>query len=215
MANIREEIFWGILFLTIAVIAGEIVPHFLPQVINPHSFAGQEVLFLQEHLTSPITDWLTVIVYISAYPILVYGTALFLLAKRKIYDFNNYLLVFIIVVSLGIVTWAIYPVAPPRIAVNGVRQIRESIAGFTETFNPFVNGAFPSLHAATGLTAILFARKYSKKVSVGWIILFVLMIFSVLYLGEHYWQDVLVGCLYSIAAYFLVMRLRSKTYIKP
>jgi len=82
--------------------------------------------------------------------------------------------------------------------------------GFTLGFDPYIYGAFPSLHAANGLTAALFVKRHGKKITTAWLCLWALTIFSMIYLGEHYWQDALAGCFYSIGPYILVTRLVGK-----
>lgn len=202
------------LLLVLATLAYLAFPRLLPESSTPGSFGGEEVLFLQSNLRSPAMDWFTVIVYTVGYMVLIYGTGGFLLWKRDYNGFTNFLLVFVLSQTLGVITWALYPVAPPRIDADllaeGVKGIRESTMGFTLGFDPYIHGAFPSLHTANGLTAALFVKRHGKKVTAAWLCLWALSIFSLIYLGEHYWQDALAGCFYSIGPYLLVTRVIGK-----
>lgn len=198
-----------LLFIGVTVFY-EIVIRFLPSPSAPASFSGGGVLFLQAELSSKAMDYFTVAVYCAAYPLLVYGTAAFLLWRKDLSGFAKYLWIFVIAQALAVITWAIYPVAPPRLAIAGVREVRGAILGITEVANPFVWGAFPSMHVANGLAAIFFVRKHGKKILISWGIIWLLMIFSAMYLGEHYWQDVAAGCLYFPVAYLIVAKASGK-----
>lgn len=201
------------LLLVLATLTYLGFPRLLPEAPTPASFGGEEVLFLQSNLSSQAMNWFTVIVYTFGYIVLIYGTGGFLLWKRDYDGFTNFLLVFVLSQTLGVITWALYPVAPPRhpqFGVDNVEPIRESLLGFTLSFDPYVYGAFPSLHAANGLTAALFMKRHGKKITTAWLCLLTLSIFSMIYLGEHYWQDALAGCFYSIGPYLLVTRLVGK-----
>ncbi len=198
------------LLLVLATLTYLAFPRLLSESSTPASFGGEDVLFLQSNLRSPAMDWFTVIVYTAGYLVVIYGTGGFLLWKRDYNGFTNFLLVFVVAQTLGVITWALHPVAPPRLAVEGVAPIRESLLGFTLSFDPYIHGAFPSLHAANGLTAILFVKRHGKKITTAWLCLWVLSIFSMIYLGEHYWEDALAGCFYSIGPYLLVTRIVGK-----
>lgn len=182
-------------------------PKLLPEASNPSRFGGGDVLFLQNNLSSPMMDWFTLIVYTFGYIVVVYGTGGFLLVKKDHKGFEDFLMVFMLSQTLGVITWALYPVAPPRLAVGGVRGVRESLMKFTLSLDPYTYGAFPSLHSANGLTAILFVKRHGKRVALVWFCIWILSIFSALYLGEHYWQDALAGCFYSIGPYLLVVKV--------
>jgi membrane-associated phospholipid phosphatase len=66
------------------------------------------------------------------------------------------------------------------------------VCGFSESFNTFAYGAFPSMHAAHGLVSLLFVWK-EKKHRKWWAFVLACMVFSSVYLGEHYLPDVLAG----------------------
>ncbi len=212
----RRWIILGLL-LALATLTYLLFPKLLPEASTASAFGGKEVLFLQDNLRSLPMDWFTVIVYTAGYLVVIYGTGGFLLWKRDYNGFTNFLLVFVLAQSLGLITWALHPVAPPRhleYGVEGVIGIRALTMGFTLRFDPYIYGAFPSLHTANGLTAALFVRRHGKKITTAWLCLLALSIFSMIYLGEHYWEDVLAGCFYSIGPYLLVTRMIGKRLFK-
>jgi len=199
-----------VILLVVITLLFDTLPRLLPTPSASGSFGGDVVLFLQSELSSKAMNYLGVVVYCGGYPFLIYGPAVIFLWKRDLDGFTKYLWVFGITQALAILTWALYPVAPPRLAVSGVRPVRESILGFTESFNSFRWGAFPSLHVANGLIAFLFVRKHGKGVSGAWLGLWLLTIFSTIYLGEHYWQDVVAGCFYPLIPYLFVTKMSRK-----
>ena len=201
------------LLLVLATLTYLGFPRLLSVPSTAARFGGEDVLFLQRNLRSPAMDWFTAIVYTVGYAVVIYGTGGFLLWKRDHSGFTNFLLVFVLSQTLGVITWALHPVAPPRhpeFGVKDVMPIREFTMGFTLGFDSYIYGAFPSLHTANGLTATLFVKRHGKRITTAWLCLLALSIFSLIYLGEHYWQDILAGCFYSIGSYLMVTRTVGK-----
>lgn len=200
----KKLLFFFVLFALLTFFIDNL-PRIFPTPLNPSSFGGSEVIFIQRNMSTQLLDYLCVVIYCVGYPLLMYGTAALLLWKKDIKLFNGYLWTFLFSQTLAVLTWLVYPVAPPRIAVSGVRNIRGEIFGFSESFNAFKYGAFPSMHAANCLTALLFVRKLKKKIwTTVWGLSWVVLMFSAVYLGEHYWQDLIAGCLYSLVSCFLI-----------
>ncbi len=173
----------------------------LPRPSAADSFDGGEVLWLQETLPSVPFDYLCLAFYVAGYPFLLYATAWVLSSDRL--AFRRYFLVFSISQSLAILIWFLHPFAPPRLAVRGVRWVRGEMFGFSERFNTFPYGAFPSMHAAHGLVSLLFVwgeKEYRKW----WVLVLICMVLSSLYLGEHYLVDVLGGFILGGSVFGLV-----------
>ncbi len=195
-----------LLFLLLTLVL-DALPRAFPAPSSPHSFGGEEVLFLQEHLSGELSDRWWVAVYSFGYLFLIYATALLLLFAGDSRSFKEYFWVFGLCQLLGFATWLLFPVSPPRMAVSGVREVRRELFGVTERFNAFPWGAFPSLHAANGLLALFFARRQGRAPAFVWGLSWLLLMFSTLYLGEHYWQDLAAGCLYALLSLFLLLRV--------
>jgi membrane-associated phospholipid phosphatase len=69
----------------------------------------------------------------------------------------------------------------------------------------------PSLHAAYALLIALFLwRLVSRPWRVGLVAYPLAMAFALVYTGEHYVSDVLVGWLYAVAAFVAVDRLHRR-----
>ncbi len=205
---------FGILFLLFVLLTlfFDVLPRVFPIPSAPSALGGGEVIFLQTHLSSEVMDYWWVLVYTAGYIFLIYGTATFLLWKGDVVGFKRYFWVFFLSQCFALSTWLLHPVAPPRLAVEGVRDIRGEIFGASEKFNAFVYGAFPSMHAANGLTALLFVRRIGRRWLEVWTVLWLTVLFSTLYLGEHYWQDLAGGGLYSLLSYSLVTKIFARRY---
>jgi len=184
----------------------DFAPRLFPRPETPNSLDGEEVLFLQRHLSNRPLDYFFVAFYSVGYSVSICGAAMLLVFTGRSRESWLYLLVFFISQVLAQLTWLLFPVAPPRLAVVGVRGVREEIFGLSERFNPFPWGAFPSMHVGNGLTALLFARRCGRRAELVWAFLLFVSAFSALYLGEHYLIDLIAGCAYSLGPYTLVTR---------
>ena len=76
---------------------------------------------------------------------------------------------------------------------------------FTTLAEPNLNAAMPSLHFAAGfIVTFLGYLLHSRKLMVVALIYSLGMAFSLMYLGEHYFVDILVGGAVAVAAAFIV-----------
>jgi membrane-associated phospholipid phosphatase len=114
----------------------------------------------------------------------------------------------------ALVTFLIYPVAPPWYAVNGVTRILTSSVDQSlglpvyktlfDFLSPNQFAAFPSMHSALPWLISLFALKIGKFKALPILILPFGVWFSAVYLGEHYVVDVLGGIAYATFAFIAV-----------
>ncbi len=68
-------------------------------------------------------------------------------------------------------------------------------------------GAIPSEHAAYPMLFFLFLRRQFGRVAYVALAYIALLVFSIMYLGQHYFIDALVGFAYAAAGYALVMHV--------
>jgi membrane-associated phospholipid phosphatase len=68
-------------------------------------------------------------------------------------------------------------------------------------------GAVPSEHAMYPLLFFLFLRRQFGRIAYLALVYVALLVFSILYLGQHYFTDALIGFAYAIAAYTLTMKV--------
>lgn len=198
--------------------------HFMPLIWADHLIFGyvpaiklQSLLYHADRLRW--YDYVSVTLYISHFIIPMIVAFIFWLNDRK--HFKRYTSAFIILSYLAFFTFIIFPAAPPWLAsMDGylppMNKIMDQVlASFGhpitvptiyQFFGANLVAAFPSLHAAYPWLIFLFIRKKSKKI--GYLSLFYVfgVWFSVMYLGEHYFIDVVAGMVYSTVAYILVMQ---------
>jgi len=134
-------------------------------------------------------------------------------------DFEGYVFGMVGLSYLSFLTYLVYPAAPPWLAAqHGIipQIVHVSDVTFSQ-FPPFIalptvykyigpnlTAAVPSLHAAYPFfTPLFIGKKYPKTVP--FLILYALGVaFAVIYLGEHYFFDVVLGLAYAYLAYLVV-----------
>jgi membrane-associated phospholipid phosphatase len=197
-------------------------PHVRPQLRADALVFGGTVptVWLQEHLWQGASgiDWLDYVtwtVYLTHFfGTLVVAGCLWVAASRL---FRRYVATVAVLSLAGFATYALFPAAPPWLASReGLLPHGERITGYVSEAAPvsffgsiwehgsrYANdvAAVPSLHAAYALLIALFLWPHVGR---GWRVLLaaypLAMAFSLVYLGEHYVSDVLLGWLYAAAA---------------
>ncbi len=206
--------------------------HYTPQIdVDRFLFFGHvPTVWLQNRLAQPNPHWWQVFVtlaYLSHFilPFAVAGVLWF----RNRRTFLAFAGRFLTLAYLGLVTYVLFPAAPPWIAAsNGPSELRHGHAPYIGTVHRVVNqgwdllglhrasdviekgqatvnlyAAVPSLHAAFAALVSAFLWKRAKP----WVrpvlaIYPVLMGFSLVFGGEHYVSDILLGWLYVAAVMF-------------
>jgi hypothetical protein len=123
----------------------------------------------------------------------------------------------------GIITFAIYPAAPPWMAaqknllggpfvrISGEVAKAMGVKNFSAVdaaVSPNNVAAVPSLHAAFPLIACVFLIVAFGWKRAGWTAIYPLtMWFGVVYLGEHYVFDVILGIVYALVGCWASLRL--------
>jgi membrane-associated phospholipid phosphatase len=137
--------------------------------------------------------------------------------KKSPKNYWKYTVAFGVLTYSALITFLFYPVAPPWIAVPNVTRILTGSVDVNlglpvyktlfDFLSPNLYAAFPSMHSAMPWLVFLFAFKIWK-----WKALSVLSIpvgtwFSAVYLGEHYFTDVLAGIAYATIAFIAVEKI--------
>jgi membrane-associated phospholipid phosphatase len=149
---------------------------------------------------------------------LLVAVGLWLFAYRW---FHRYAACVVVLAALGLVTYILFPAAPPWLAAHeGFVPHLSRIVPATLHHLPFGKGpaifeggtayandvaAVPSLHAAYAMLVALFfwpvASRLWRVVTVGYALG---MGLALVYLGEHYVVDILLGYVYAAAAVWIV-----------
>jgi membrane-associated phospholipid phosphatase len=142
--------------------------------------------------------------------------SLILLARRRWREFRVVTLGTIVCFYLGYALYVIFPAAPPRLVL--VYEFTRSLEGYTRLFSNMSaqafallpvdsRAAFPSLHAAVSLAALVFSWRYLRPWF--WVLLpFAAGLWaSTIYLRHHYTVDLLAGWALVPLALYLAPRL--------
>lgn len=138
-------------------------------------------------------------VYAFAYWPTLFGSAAYLYVRRR--DLYRRLRFALVVSGLvGLTLFAVFPLAPPRLAEPGVRDTIARYDSALHTMarpNLFTNpyAAMPSFHVGWTLLCCVCVATSTRRRSVRALIMSlpVLMAFAVIVTGNHYIADILVG----------------------
>jgi membrane-associated phospholipid phosphatase len=176
-------------------------------------FGTIPTLVLQQVYRTPVLDYLGAFFYSLHF--IAPCVFAFVLWKYRSKDYWKYTLALAICTYSALITFLIYPVAPPWFGVNATRilfqvdhnlgvPVYHTIFDYIQP-NPFA--AFPSLHATYPWLISLYALKIKKTKALP-ILLFPFFVWvSAVYLGEHYVVDVIGGVIYATFAFLLVEKL--------
>ncbi|GAA0800775.1 phosphatase PAP2 family protein [Spirilliplanes yamanashiensis] len=181
--------------------------------------------WLQEHLYQPgVVQWWEIVVSVVYFShFLAVPAAAVVLWVRSRPQWARYMRRWMVLTLAGLITYFLYPAAPPwwarvegylaqpveRISTNGWDAIGLHSAGNTlnalqvSASNPVA--AMPSLHTAYALLVIVFFLPAVRRRWWPLLLAYPLaMTFTLVYSGEHYIIDVLVGWAYVGAVFALV-----------
>lgn len=209
---------------------GLMTPHYLPQIdADQFLFGGvAPTVWLQQHLYHGGADlrwydWAAFGVYLTHFfATLAVAVGLWLAAPHR---FKRWVAMVSLLAGMGFVTYALFPAAPPWLAgqtghMPPVHRIMETVFAHVPHLNSvFASGtgianqvaAVPSLHSAYALLVALFLIPL-----VGWrwrwlVACYpVAMGLSLVYSGEHFAIDVLLGWGYAVLAFVAVDRFADR-----
>jgi membrane-associated phospholipid phosphatase len=216
---VRDWVPFVTLFLAYAAMNGLVgsLPRFV-HVEEPISaelrlFGAVPTLLLQQFHRAPILDYLGALFYSLHF--IAPTVVAFILWKYRHKDYWGYTLAFAICTYSALVTFLIYPVAPPWFGVNATRilfQVDSNMGvpvyhTIFDYIQPNLFAAFPSLHSAYPWLISLYALKIGKKRALPVLLFPVGVWFSAVYLGEHYVVDIIGGVVYATVAFVLAEKL--------
>jgi membrane-associated phospholipid phosphatase len=202
--------------------------HVLPQLRADELLFGGTVptVWLQERLHDPgSTAWweaALVPVYLSHF-VVPLGVAAVLWARSHA-AFRRYALTLVVLTTMALLTYALFPAAPPWLAAkqgmlpeltrvvsevmrsSGIDTVRALVAQGDAYANPVA--AIPSLHSAVPMMIVLLVWQRSSLPVRGLLVLYPLvMAFVLVYGAEHYVVDVLLGWAYAAVAVVVAGRV--------
>jgi inositol phosphorylceramide synthase catalytic subunit len=175
-------------------------------------------IFLDHHWAAlDLACGFAYLVYVGEY----LGMAFILFCRGRLAGVSTFARSFLLVNVMGYVTYFVYAAAPPwyvtQYGLGPARlDIRPAAAAahrfdvilgtrfFDEMYGRGVDvfGAYPSLHVAYPLIAVLLAFRLPELRWARWpaVAFFLLMCLSAVYLQHHYVTDVVLGIVYAVAA---------------
>ena len=172
-------------------------------------------LVLQQSIRMPVLDYAGAFFYsLHFFAPTIFA---FVLWRESPKDYWKYTIAFGLLSYSALMTFLVYPVAPPWIAVPEVTRILTGSVDASlglpvyktvfDFLSPNQYAAFPSMHSALPWLISLFAIKIWKAKALPILIFPVGVWFSAVYLGEHYFVDVLGGIAYAALAFVAVEKL--------
>jgi membrane-associated phospholipid phosphatase len=191
-------------------------PHVLPQLdADRWTFGELPTTWLQHALYDPGVahwyDYLTFVVYLSHFFVTL--AVLAVLWKVSYPRFRQYRTLVVVLATAGFVTYVLFPAVPPWLAawdghIEPVPRTLASMWGAVgiepahalfENRGEFYNqeAAIPSLHAAYPMLLLLFFWGAGRWARIGLGAYVLAMGFALVYTGEHYVSDLVIGWLYA------------------
>jgi membrane-associated phospholipid phosphatase len=175
--------------------------------------------YLQEFLYHGYLDWFDYYLY-TLYVIHYFVPFVFaiLIWRTKVSEYWRFVSSYLVLSFSAFLTYIAYPAAPPWLAsqkglISHIQHITvyiwqswgvDNYSVVYNTISPNPVAAIPSLHSAYPMLAVLFVfRIYGWKFGVPAMIYPLSVWLGVVYLGEHYVIDVILGVIYAFVAYFV------------
>lgn len=197
-------------------------------------FGADPNVWMQRQLYRPTVQWydaLASIIYMTHFVVPI-AIAMILWTRARP-EWLRWMRRFGTLLAIGVVTYVIYPAAPPwyasregemgeihRLSGRGWRAMGFDVVSNVlqrgqEISNPFA--AIPSLHAAFALLAVAFFLRGRRRWVQALMLLFPLsMAWTLVYAGEHYVIDILAGWLYVVVVMWAWDRWeRRRRYSNP
>ena len=206
-----------------------IKPHVWPQLDADRVVFGQLPTISLQHRLYAVGvahwyDYVAFAVYLSHFFVTLFVLAL--LWRLSYERFRHYRALVVRLATAGFVTYVLFPAVPPWLAaVDGyIEPVPRVIAGMWSTtgiatakalfenHDDFYNqeAAIPSLHAAYPMLLLLFFWGAGRWTRAGLIAYVLAMAFTLVYAGEHYVADILIGWLYAGGAFAGVAWVRRR-----
>ncbi len=194
--------------------------HYFPQIFaDVVVFGNLPTITLQQILYHPGNlqwyDYLSTVFYFLHFALpLGFGFLLWIKNKDQFRSFTSQLLV---LSYMAFFTYLIFPAAPPWLASQQgyipelTKIMNVTLQTFPEklqlptiyhNFNPNEVAAIPSLHASYPFLVLLFIWKYYKNRALLFVPYVLGVWFSIVYLGEHYVVDIIIGVIYVLVIHY-------------
>ena len=199
--------------------------HSGPLNLDMQLFGQVPTLILQQTVRTPVLDYMGAVFYgIYFFVPTVFA---YVIWKKSPKNYWKYTVAFGVLTYSALITFLFYPVAPPWFQFNNATnssyfgpQVVRVLTGSVDVqlhlpvyktlfdfLSPNQFAAFPSMHSAMPWLVFLYAFKIWRWKSLPVLTIPVGTWFSAVYLGEHYFTDVLGGIAYATIAFIAVETL--------
>lgn len=169
--------------------------------------------WVQSTFYSPLATQIASFFYTLHFPLVVVTSATLWYFNRQL--FGRYTAAMIITSYAALVTFILLPTAPPwyqDVAVNlyqstGSSVLPNALSSAISMIESDQFAAFPSLHTAYAIIFSFFMIKLDRRLAFVAIPVTGGIMFSTLYLGQHYLIDLIAGAAYALIPCVLVGRL--------
>ena len=173
---------------------------------------------IQASFYSPVVTQVTSFFYTLHFPLIVITSAALWYFNRQL--FGKYTAAMIITSYAALVTFVLLPTAPPwyeNVALNlyqstGGSVLPNALSSSISMIESDQFAAFPSLHTAYAVIFAYFMIKLNRRLAFVAVPVTAMILFSTLYLGQHYLIDLIAGTAYALVPCFLVSRLNINVF---
>jgi membrane-associated phospholipid phosphatase len=170
--------------------------------------------WIQTALKSPAMTTVTSIFYSLHFPLVVATCIVIWYAKKPL--FGRYVTAMVLTSYAALVTFILIPTAPPwyqGVATNlyqsaYVSALPQGVLSFESLVDADKFAAFPSLHAAYAIIFSYFMIRLDRRLALVSIPITVGILFSTLYLGQHYLIDLIGGAIYALVPCLIAERFQ-------
>ena len=160
--------------------------------------------WVQSTYNSASLTTLATLLYELHMPLVAITASIVWFMRKEI--FGRYVTAMALTSYSALATFVLFPTAPPwyvGAATNllqgaGSSTVSSMFGGLTRLIESDQFAAFPSLHGAYAITFCYFMLKLDKRLAVLAVPLTLGVLFSTLYLGQHYFVDLLGGAVYAL-----------------
>jgi membrane-associated phospholipid phosphatase len=169
--------------------------------------------WIQSAFYSPLLTQVTSFFYTLHFPLVVITSATLWYFNRQL--FGKYTATMILTSYAALVTFVLLPTAPPwyqNVAANlyqstGASVLPNAVSASISMIESDQFAAFPSLHTAYAVIFAYFMIKLDRRLAFVAIPVTATILFSTLYLGQHYLIDLIAGAAYALIPCLIVEKL--------
>ncbi|MDA4135697.1 MAG: phosphatase PAP2 family protein [Thaumarchaeota archaeon] len=170
--------------------------------------------WVQSTFASPLVTAIATVFYSMHFPLVVATCLIVWYAKRAL--FGRYVTVMVLTSYAALLTFVLVPTAPPwytGVASNlyqsfSATVLPQGLTSFLSLAEVDKFAAFPSLHGAYAIIFSYFMIKIDRRLALISIPITVGILFSTIYLGQHYLIDLIGGAAYALIPCLIAERFQ-------